>query len=253
MRMHRKKLIVAAVCLLMAAAVLASGTLAWLSKSQSADTAHTSLSDFEVSGTLSFQDGVEYSGSTILVPVSFNEGEENYIGDMKYKITYTGSSPAYIRVRILEQWTDSATNEILSAGFLNYKLTNTANRVIPKPEESSVPKPSESATPSSIPAAGGGADNNTLAETGNWVDNRKNDYCYYYSVPVQPKMLVNTGAPSSILISDGTVQLTLIDQAKDAGLVSGVDASAQMGLVIEVEAVQPNRFREFWGINALPF
>lgn len=245
--MHSKKLIIAAICLLMAVAVLASGTLAWLSKSQTADTAYTSLSDFEVSGTLSFKDGTAYSGSTILAPVSFRDGDENYIGDMKYVITYTGSSPAYIRVRILEQWTDSATNEILAAGFLNYKLANGGLPAVPKPSESAPP------TQTPIPAAGSGANKDALAETGEWVDNRKNDYCYYYSVPVQPKMLANTGTDSAVLIGDGKVELTLIHQAGDAALVNGVDAGAQMGLVIEVEAVQPNRYREFWGISALPF
>ena len=245
--MHRKRLIVAVSCLLMTVAMLASGTVAWLLKSQKADTAYTSLSDFEVSGTLSFQKDIAYSGSTILVPISFQAGTDNYIGDMKYVITYTGSSPAYIRVRVLEQWTDSATNEILAAGFLKYELSSSAEPV--EPSEGAAP------TASPIPAAGSGASSDALAEMGEWKDNRKNDYCYYYSVPVQPKMLTNTGTDSAVAIGDGKVELTLFDhRGKDiSSLLNDISATSKMGLVIEVEAVQPNRYREFWGIRALPF
>lgn len=241
--MRRKTVLLAAVCLLLAAAMLTPGTVAWLSKSQTADTAFTSLSDFEVTGILSFQqDGTPYEGSSILVPVSFSPTAENYIGNLKYRVRYTGSSPAYIRVRVLEQWTDSSSDDILPASFLTYKIA-------PEGSPKALVLPGSTST---IPAAGPSAEN--LAVIGDWVDNRKVDYCYYYSVPVQPKKLDAKGEGTSTIIGDGAVELTLIDQKGNGDLIAGIDPNTtEMGLVIEVEAVQPNRYREFWGMNSLPF
>lgn len=212
--------------------------MAWLSKSQTADTAFTTLSDFEVTGVLSFKGGTPYEGNSILVPISFLPGSDNYIGNLKYKVRYTGASPAYIRVRVLEQWTDSGANEILPASFLKYTIAESA------PTSPGFP----TGTPT-IPAAGPGASTDALATTGKWFDNRQVDYCYYYNVPVQPRQLNDKEST----IGDGIVELTLIDQ-KDGSLIQGIDPNTtDMGLVIEVEAVQPNRYREFWGLSALPF
>lgn len=218
-------------------------TMAWLSKSQTADTAFTSLSDFEVTGILSFQqDGTPHEGTSILVSVSFSPTADNYIGNLKYKVRYTGSSPAYIRVRVLEQWTDSSSDDILPASFLTYQIA-------PEGSPKALVLPGSTAT---IPAAGPSAEN--MAVIGDWVDNRKVDYCYYYNVPVQPKKLDATGEGTATIIGDGAVELTLIDQKGNGDLIAGIDPNTtEMGLVIEVEAVQPNRYREFWGINALPF
>lgn len=241
--MRRKIALWSAVCLLLAVAMLTPSTVAWLSKSQRADTAFTSLSDFEVTGILSFkEDGLPYEGTSVLAPVSFTPTADNYIGNLKYTVRYTGSSPAYIRVRVLEQWTDSSSDDILPASFLEYKIAPGGN-----PHTPGFP----TGTPT-IPAAGPSAEN--LAKMGEWVDNRKVDYCYYYTVPVQPKLLEAKGEGTATVIGDGTVELTLIDQSENADLIAGIDpTTTEMGLVIEVEAVQPNRYLEFWGISALPF
>ena len=240
--MYRKKLMLAGACLLLTAVTLASGTLAWLSKSQKAEGAFTALSDFEVAGILSFQDGTAYTGGSILVPVSFDPHASNYIGDMKYVIRYTGVSPAYIRVRVLEQWTDLKSNEILPASFLQYAVEEDGSPAAVSP----VPSPY-------IPAAGGGGETDALTVTGRWADNRAADYCYYYDVPLQPKALAASGEGTGLTVGDGAVELTLFDQM-GVNPAPDVDPTAtQMGLILEVEAVQPNRYRELWGISSLPF
>ncbi len=216
--------------------------MAWLSKSQKAEGTFTVLSDFEVEGILSFQDGVTYTGQSILVPVSFNPLADNYIGNMKYVVRYTGASPAYVRVRLLEQWTDRSSNEVLPASFLSYAVT-----------ESGLPAAAAPAPDPSIPAAGGGAAGDALTGVGHWVDNRAADYCYYYSLALQPKMLAAAGTGTALTVGDGSVELVLIDQ-RGVSPAPDVDPLAtQMGLILEVEAVQPNRYREFWGIRSLPF
>lgn len=96
-----------------------------------------------------------------------------------------------------------------------------------------------------------------MGQSGQWVDNRATDYCYYYSVPVQPKKLVSAGTGANIVVGEGAIELALFNQrapdADNGGLVSGIDpATTKMDLLIEVEAVQPNRYREFWGLSSLP-
>lgn len=259
--MNRKKLLFTLCALLLSAALLAGGTLAWLSKSQSADGTYTALSDFEVEGILSFSadaDGkdVAYNGERVLVSVSFDPNSPNYICNMKYAVRYTGISPALIRVRVLEQWIDVNSNEVLSMGFLKYTVKNGPGSAV-----TVSPQPDPAQADGHIYAAGPGADADALAEQGVWVDNRAEDYCYYYSVPVQPNYLSAQGAagsPTDRTVGKGTVELTLFDQrkateAENKLLTQGVDpASTRMDLLIEVEAVQPNRYREFWGISALP-
>lgn len=251
--MYRKKLLLAAVCVLLAVGLLVSGTLAWLSKSRPANGTFTVLSDFEVSGALTFGGSeVAYQGDSILAYVSFSPDAPNYIGKLKYTVQYTGASPALIRVRLLEQWTDLSFNEILPMSFLDYYVPQDGSAVRLAPP---IPSTSPSSSPPTIPAAG--PENGALAESGVWIDHRATDYCYYYSVPVQPKTLSANAAGAPMPETSGTVELTLIDQAflaEHAGdLVDGIDpATTEMGLVIEVEAVQPNRYREFWGLDALP-
>ena len=181
-----------------------------------------------------------------MVPVSFRPGDSNYIGNMKYVVRYQGISPAYLRVRVLEQWTDTSTNEIMSASYLNYSLSDIVGAV----------DPGTGAV--EYPAAGSGKEGDPLAEMGQWIDNRSVDYCYYYSVPVQPKAIeVEKTADVVTGIKGGTVELTLIDQTAEGintdQMIEGIDPeSTQLMLLFEVEAVQPNRYREFFGIDALP-
>lgn len=234
--MKRKKLYWAVLSAVLALALCVSGTFAWLSKEQKTSDAYTALSDFEVEGTLSFG-GTAYTGSTILVPVSFSSTDANYIGKMKYTVRYSGVSPAYIRVRILEQWLDVSNNEIMPASYLDYAVSTDV-------------KPENPADSSTVPAAGSGKD--ALADdTGVWVDHRSADYCYYYSVPVQPKLLTTPSDGGAVQLGDGTVVLTLFDQ-KGMDLTGIEPGNTQLSLLLEVEAVQPNRFREFWHIDVIP-
>lgn len=240
---------VAVLSLLLALVLFTVSTVAWLTKEQTADQIYTALSDFDVDGVLTF--GKEtYTGTSILVPIGLSAGD-NYIGDMKYSVTYRGISPAAIRVRILEQWIDIATGDLVSANYLNYHVTGTVTDLNPTGG-------------TKLPAAGekgtGGTANSILNPPGQWVDHRTTDFCYYYSVPVQPYQIVateKTSPPGVDTFSQGTIQLDLIDQtlssSNTAALIQGLDPkSIQLQLLFEVEAVQPNRIREFFGIDALP-
>lgn len=243
--MKKRKLWLAVSCLLGAAVMAVTGSYAWLNREQDVDEVYTVLSDFDVQGILSFG-GQVYEDNAVMVPVSFRPEDANYIGKMKYVIRYQGGSPAYLRVRVLEQWIDRSNDEIMSASYLNYALSDLVGVV--KPETGAV----------EYPAAGSGKEGDALAEMGQWVDNRSIDYCYYYSVPVQPKA-IQVEKPASTLtgIKDGTVELTLIDQtaegANTSQMIEGIDPEAtQLMLLFEVEAVQPNRYREFFGIDTIP-
>lgn len=244
--MKREKLLLAGACLLLCLSLGLSGTFAWLSKEQEANDAYTALSDFELEGKLTFSDKAPvYSGDSLLIPVSLVSGGTNDISTMKYVVRYSGVSPAYIRVRILEQWLDTSTNEIISSSFLKY--------AVPK-DGAPAAIPSGQTGLTTIPAAGSGA--GALAQEGEWVDNRATDYCYYYSVPVQPKQLTTPDDQNApVDVGEGTVELTLFAQTpkNTADMLSGIDLdNTQLTLLIEVEAVQPNRYREFWHIDAIP-
>lgn len=248
--MDRYKLLrrLAPVCLLAALLVMTTATLAWMKTNEESNALYVALSDFEVEGKLFFGGTAYDHGNTILADVSLLPGAPNYIGDMKFQVEYTGVSPAYIRVRILEQWLDSSTDEVLSSNYLPYYLAGTATNLLVSGD--------------TVLAGGTAAATEALANNGVWIDERPQDFCYYYSVPVRPHTLGATyqgsdGDRTLTDVQDGAVLLTLLDQtapgASNAELLQGVDPDRMLlSLRFEVEAVQPNRFREFFGRETYP-
>lgn len=82
------------------------------------------------------------------------------------------------------------------------------------------------------------------ASTGNqkqWFDNRENDHCFYYATPVY------TATSSTV-----TIPLITDFDANEIDL-GAIASSAELNIAIEVDAVQVNRYPQYWGINALPW
>lgn len=198
------------VSLAAAAALLGVKTYGWLNAKEEA-VSDVAVSDFKV-------DGQAYFGSTAAddlgnIKIS-SESDARYLGKLKYKVSYEGISPAYIRVRILEQWVDNKTDTILDAPFTDYQL-----------------------------------------QGDQWYDNRANDYCYYLKEPAGPTVVTSsalTTSGSPIGISTEKREIVLFDGVDMSG-VQGSDSSTKLTLIIQVEAVQPNRYREFWNMEHLPW
>lgn len=187
----------------------ANQTRAWLWPVEEAENS-VGVSDFKVKGTAYFGnrevtdlDNISISDTT----------SEKYLGDLKYVVTYEGISPAYVRVRILEQWVDKSSDTIRDAAFTDYKVSG----------------------------------------SGIWYDNRKQDYCYYYqanSGMLQADLNVLTGDIADI--TAGKKEIVVFDGV-DMTDITASDVNTQLKLIIQVEAVQPNRFREFFEIQKLPW
>lgn len=252
--MGKKRILrrLAPLCLLAALLVMTTATLAWMKTNETNNSLYVALSDFEVEGKLLFGDQVYDQGSSILVDVNLTDpSHDQYIGKLKFQVAYTGVSPAYVRVRVLEQWLDITNQEILSSNYLPYHVTGAAFNVL--------------ADGGQTVLAGGSGQGavSPLADPGEWIDERAQDFCYYYSVPVRPRKLAagldenNPQEPILQEIKDGAILLTLMDQtagdADNAKLLQSVDTDhTQLSLRFEVEAVQPNRFREFFGREIYP-
>lgn len=72
-----------------------------------------------------------------------------------------------------------------------------------------------------------------------WYDNRLNDYCYYYATPVY---------------SNGTSVIDLIEGVNTSGIDLGVlPISTQVHVLFETDAVQVNRYPQYWGLDKLPW
>lgn len=208
--------------------VAAPQTLSWLNPQETA-VLDLSISDFTVKGSASFQGAggsagaggaggwaaaADLSGINLTDPNS-----ARYLGKLSFRVKYTGISPAYLRVRILEQWVDKSTDTIKDVPFTDYRLSG-----------------------------------DSLAE-GKWFDNRANDFCYYYKEPIGPGMmtaLAGSGSdPAAFRPAPQTVDIPFFDGVDMTGIHA--DPNTELTLIIEVQAVQPNRYREFWGIDRLPW
>ncbi|WP_130861033.1 hypothetical protein [Bacilliculturomica massiliensis] len=163
--------------------------------------------------------GQAYFGQTAaddLSGIKISTASSNrYLGDLKYVVNYEGISPALVRVRILEQWVDRKTDSILDAPFTSYRIQGDG-----------------------------------------WYDNRANDYCYYYKTPVGPSLVtsaaVTVSGSAAVGVKAQKQQLVLFDGV-DMDSVQGSDANTEFTLIIQVEAVQPNRYRQFWNMEHLPW
>lgn len=72
-----------------------------------------------------------------------------------------------------------------------------------------------------------------------WYDNRMNDYCYYYATPVY---------------SSGTSTIDLIEGVDVTSIDTGVlPISTEIQILFEVDAVQVNRYPQYWGLDKLPW
>ncbi|MEI6578262.1 MAG: hypothetical protein WCN92_02220 [Eubacteriales bacterium] len=81
-------------------------------------------------------------------------------------------------------------------------------------------------------------------DTGNqskWYDNRKDDYCFYYAT----KLKLTNGSYQTIPIIGG-FSFIQFNAIVPSGAVS-------LNVAFTLEAVQINRYPQFWGINTLPW
>ncbi len=83
----------------------------------------------------------------------------------------------------------------------------------------------------------------TSAYTGNqlkWFDNRANDYCYYLATPVH-------GADNVTTYNMGVIS------GIDTSLIPSFATGTTLTVAFELDAVQVNRYTQFWGIAELPW
>ncbi len=76
-----------------------------------------------------------------------------------------------------------------------------------------------------------------------WFDNRTNDYCIYYADRLKAANDANT--PTPIIISG-------FDSAKLAS-IAPAGSGITLKIAFTLEAVQVNRYPQFWGIERLPW
>lgn len=81
--------------------------------------------------------------------------------------------------------------------------------------------------------------NGSGANQTKWFDNRASDYCFYYATPVY---------------STGTSEIDLIEGVDASSIDLGVlPIDTQINILFETDAVQVNRYPQYWGLDKLPW
>ncbi|MCR5485361.1 MAG: hypothetical protein K6F09_07180 [Clostridiales bacterium] len=177
-----------------------------------------SVSNFTAGGTISFYgaDVSQYTNSNGTVSVNYRDSTApNYITKLRISVKYRGNGVGLLRVKIAEEWSTTTAGV---KSVMPYKV------MMPYVLASSY----------------------DASSTGNqsaWYDNRANDYCYYYATPI---------IASS---EEKTINLLNTNSAFD---VSSFDSSAiandaELNLAVYVDAVQVNRYPQYWHLNRLPW
>lgn len=203
-------LVVAAIVVLLALSV----TFAGIFSNTVSISGLMSLSNFKASSDVYF-DGVAdmtaYTETDGSVRVSLNDADPNYIGKLRVDVTYAGCGVSLVRVRMIEQWSTESDGVRLVKPFsikVPYLVDDYAD------------------------------------STGNaqkWLDNRENDYRFYYATPVH-----NTGdAERSIPLVQG-IDFDTFD-------IEAIPEGTQLHIVAETDVVQVNRYPQYWGLTQLPW
>ncbi|MEG0456771.1 MAG: hypothetical protein RR549_01405 [Oscillospiraceae bacterium] len=221
-------------------------SFAWLERITEIEN-KTVISDFSLIGKVYFikgeTDDNELSLSEILKQTPYNtvdqtmirvnltdSNSENYIGNLRVVLEYNGMSPVYIRAAILEQWSEN--DEFIENYATPYNVPKTNNEIF---AYSSAIK--NNIIPSYKPDLTG------VQQGTDWFDNRKNDFFYYYNAPVYP----NEKASSvSMLVVNGISK-------ENISKMGNLRENVELNILIKAEAVQPNRYREFFDLEKLPW
>lgn len=180
-----------------------------------------SVSDFDARAVVTF-DGVSdmstYKSGEV-VTASVDPDADNFIGNLRVSVNYTGHGVGFIRVHVMEEWS----------------TTLSGVRTV---------QPAKLDMPYTIGAS------NALAYSGSgnqskWYDNRAKDHCYYYAAPVYSS-------------SDSTQTISLIaglDQSGGDGDLDFnlIDPNTVIRLIIEADVVQVNRYPQYWNMTSLPW
>ncbi len=209
---------------IIAVVVLVGTTVAWLTFGEAITTRVYSLSNFNAYAEVYFEGGTNppetYRNLDGSVSVDLtNSSAENYIGKIRVDVYYKGRGSAYVRLKTIQQWQENTptppeTNKRI------LQVNNAIPYTIAKPYLST--------------------------DSGNqekWFDNRADDYCLYYAT-----------------------RLTAVNEsytlAADAKVITGVNIdqlnaikpdNATLKIGFTLEAVQVNRYPQFWGLESLPW
>lgn len=148
-----------------------------------------------------------------LIELSTNPEAENYIGKFRVDVNYSGDGAGYLRVRMVHQFTNGE-----------------AGAAVQHPAE--------------LPY---------LYDSTLWMDNRSEDYCYYY----MDRLNINPDEKKTINLITGLIpddESTLDRDESGATIVQGFeDADAVIKVAVEADMVQINRYPQIWGIDKLPW
>lgn len=208
----------AVLIVMIALVVIVGTTVAWLTVGTGTLDRNLFLSNFDTEAVVWFEGGSmsQNADKTISVDVGVDPNAANYIGKLRVNAKFTGRGQAYLRVKMVQQWTDGDGTILQSNVLLPYNIS----------------------TPYNMTTGG-----NQSA----WFDNRMDDYCLYYAKKLT-SVVNGTYETIPVIIADP-------QPAQFASKLAAVIPQGNVNLKIAIilEAVQVNRYPQFWGINTLPW
>ena len=205
----------AAVLVALIAVIAAVGTtVAWLTAGQGLMDRFFSLSNFDTKANIWFEGEspiTKNSDGTITVDV-INQDAANYIGKLRVNALYTGRGKAYLRVKMIQQWTDAGGTVLNTNVLLPFVVSSPY-----LPDDT--------------------------GDQNKWFDNRLDDYCFYYAAKISSSA---NGTYDTI-----PVIVAGLDTDRLAAVIPG--GTVTLKIAVTLEAVQVNRYPQFWGIDTLPW
>lgn len=202
---------------IIAIVVFVSGTVAWLTVGDAVTTRIYNLSNFDAYAEVYFLDGVTKTTPT--------KGAD---GSVEVNITNTGATNYIGKLRV------DAHFKGRGFAYLRLKTVQQWQDAGGKILQADTVIPYAIANPY------------LAADTGNknkWYDNRQDDYCIYYADRLKAANTPYTPMP---IIIDGF-------KAAELAAIAPTGTGITLKVTFTLEAVQVNRYPQFWGIETLPW
>lgn len=209
------------IVLIVAILLIVSVTLAAIFRSSIDITRTFSVTNLKAQSVVTF-DGVsardmEQYTTEYGVLASVDPFADNFIGNLRASVQYSGRGVGLVRVRMVEEWSVPIYDE-------NQAVTG---RTV---------QPYQVEIPYTLATAYTASNGNNQAA---WYDNRLNDYCYYFAAPVY-----STGTSTVDFITG--VDTSQID-------LGALPRSTVLHIMVEADVVQANRYPQYWNLDRLPW
>lgn len=202
--------------------IVTSFSFAWFIMRATDETQNFSAANFQAEPVCYFEGTEEkFVDEDGLITLSTNPEDANYIGKFRVRVKYYGDGWGYLRVKMVHEFSIDGVSvqhpaEIPYATTETFELSDEKNSV--------------------------------------WLDNRSEDYCYYYKEALNADETETKDLPLILgLVKDMDEENEPTEKDGEEIIKGFAETDVEIKVAVETDMVQINRYPQIWGMEDLPW